>query len=72
MFSYRGVLGHDHVEDKPWWTIDETVNGLSAQIVGKITLILKMFFYYVMFILLVDTSLIHHSNTDTSLIQTPL
>ena len=36
IFFFRGVLGHAHVEDKPWLTIDETVNGLTAQIVGKI------------------------------------
>ncbi|CAB3992969.1 Kynureninase [Paramuricea clavata] len=33
-WATKGVLGHAHVEDKPWLTIDETVNGLSAQIVG--------------------------------------
>lgn len=37
MFSYpsfRGVLGHAHVDDKPWLKIDETVTGLTAEIVG--------------------------------------
>ncbi|CAB4041367.1 kynureninase [Paramuricea clavata] len=65
-WATKGVLGHAHVEDKPWLTIDETVNGLSAQIVGKITLILKMFFYYVILYCL-WTPLQY-----TTLIQTPL
>ncbi|XP_046864631.1 kynureninase-like isoform X2 [Xenia sp. Carnegie-2017] len=33
-WATKGVCGHVNVDDKPWWIIDEFVNGLCAQIVG--------------------------------------
>ncbi|XP_028405823.1 kynureninase-like [Dendronephthya gigantea] len=34
-WATQGVYGHAHVKDLPWLTIDENVNGLSAEIVGQ-------------------------------------